>query len=35
LASADADLQSVVLAWEKISEPIRKAIVTLAELAGR
>src|SRR5262249_52516222 len=30
LASLDADLLSVVLAWERMSEPIRKAIVTLA-----
>jgi len=33
LSSLDADLLSVVLAWEKISEPIRKAIVTLAVAA--
>jgi hypothetical protein len=30
-ASIDADLLTVVLAWEKISGPIRKAIVALAE----
>jgi hypothetical protein len=29
LSSLDADLQSVVLAWEKISEPIRNCIVAL------
>ncbi len=31
LSSIDADLLTVVLAWEKISEPIRKAIVSLVE----
>lgn len=31
MASVDADLLSVVLAWEKIADPIRKAIVTLVE----
>lgn len=30
LASADPDLLSVVLAWEKISEPMRKVIGALA-----
>jgi hypothetical protein len=30
LASIDTDLLSVVLAWERISEPIRKAILSLA-----
>ena len=32
LSSIDADLLSVVLAWEKISGPIRKAIVSLATM---
>jgi hypothetical protein len=32
LSSIDADLQSVVLGWEEISHPIRKAIVALATL---
>jgi hypothetical protein len=31
LSSVDADLLSVVLAWEKISGPIRKAIIALVE----
>jgi hypothetical protein len=30
LASIDPNLLTVVLAWEKISEPIRRAIVGLA-----
>jgi hypothetical protein len=30
LSSVDADLLSVVLAWEKISHPIRKAIAALS-----
>ena len=33
LASADADLQSVVLAWGKISKPIRRAILALVDSA--
>jgi hypothetical protein len=31
LSSIDADLLSVVLGWEKISEPIRKAVIALME----
>ena len=31
LSSVDADLLSVVLAWEKISPPIRMAILGLVE----
>ncbi len=34
LSSVDADLLSVVLVWEKISGPIRKAIVSLMESSG-
>ncbi len=34
LSSIDSDLQSVVLAWEQISGPIRKAIVGLVEASG-
>ena len=34
LASVDANLLSVVLAWDKISEPIRKMIVQLAMIQG-
>ena len=31
VSSVDADLLSIVLAWEKISGPIRKAILSLVE----
>lgn len=31
LSSLDTDLQSVVLAWDKLSEPIRRAILALIE----
>lgn len=33
LSSIDSDLQSVVVAWEKISKPIRKAILALVQSA--
>gem|GEM_PF-6637851 len=32
LASIDPDLLSVVLGWEKISEPIQKSILTLVRV---
>ena len=31
LSSLDADLQSVLLAWERLPEPIRRAILALVE----
>jgi hypothetical protein len=34
LSSIDADLQSVVLAWEGISEPIRQGILALVHAAA-